>query len=129
MLKIVKFLPLIPLLLTGCVSSTITNLTPSRLPHNANGLYPVEVAWDTREQVIRQQTLAPVVLVEKESYPMRPTRGITNRWEAVVPVPAGQNYLYYRFKFDYEENDYGAPRKNSQLTRTYKLDIVDKAAK
>lgn len=129
MLKIVKFLPLIPLLLTGCVSSTITNLTPSRLPHAATGLYPVEVAWDTREQVIRQHSLTPVVLVETESYPMRPTRGITNRWEAVVPVPAGQKHIYYRFKFDYEQNDFGKPRKNSQLTRTYKLDILDKADK
>lgn len=126
MLKIVKFLPLLPLLLTGCVSSTITNLTPSRLPHHATGLYPVEVAWDTREQAVRQHSLTPVVIIDTETYPMRPTRGITNRWEAVVPVPAGQKSLYYRFKFDYQKNDFGGPRRNSQLTRTYKLDILDK---
>ena len=73
--------------LAGC-ASTITNLTPSQLPRNANGLYSVSVAWDTQQQTVRPQTLTPYVIVGMESYPMRPTLLMSNRWETVFPVPA-----------------------------------------
>ena len=126
MFKIVRLLPLLSLLLTGCVHSTITNLTPSQQPRNATGIYPIEVAWDTHQQTVRQQTLTPVVMVDFDTFPMRPTRGITNRWEAFIPVPANQKGLNYHFKFDYEYNKFGGPQKSSKLSHGYKLDIVDK---
>ena len=126
MFKIVRLLPLLSLLLTGCVHSTITNLTPSRQPRNATGVYPVEVAWDTHQQTVRQETLTPMVVVDFDFFPMRRTVGITNRWEALIPVPAAKNGLNYHFKFDYDYNKFGGPQKSSKLSRGYKLDIVDK---
>src|SRR6186713_913668 len=99
-----KFLLLLltPLLFVGC--STITNLTPTQQSRNATGLYPVEAKWDSRQQSIRPQSIKPSVMVGLESYPMRKTSLMKNRWETLVPIPADKNVINYRFKFDFEYN-------------------------
>lgn len=120
-----KFLLLLltPLLFAGC--STITNLTPSQQPRNAAGLYPVEVKWDSRQQTIRPQSIEPSVLVGHDSYPMRKTPMMKNRWETLVPIPANQDEINYRFKFDYEYNAVPQPRPDSRLSPQHKLRIVN----
>ena len=111
-------------LLTACTS--ITNLTSSRQVRNASGLYPVEVAWQTREQAIRPDSLKPLVMVGAETYAMRPTPLVSNRWETLVPVPADKNSVLYRFKIDYELNAIPARQLNSKLSPEYKLEIIEK---
>ena len=118
-------LSLLPLLLAGC-ATTITNLTPSQQPRNATGLYPVEAAWESRQQSIRPDSFKPSVMVGLESYPMRKTRLMKNRWETLVPVPPNKNAINYRFKFDFEYNAIPQPRPNSKLSREYRLEILDK---
>jgi hypothetical protein len=127
MSKMFKWGPvmLLGVLLAGC-TSTITNLTPSKQPRNTAGLYPVEVAWDTREQVVRPESLTPYVVVDFESYKMQPTLGMKNRWEAQIPVPADRTVVPYHFRVDYEYNSYGKPKPGSKLSQGYKLEITDK---
>ena len=127
MSKTIKLMPLMLLcaLLAGC-TSTITNLAPSKQVRNASGLYPIEAEWDTREQTVRPTSLKPSVVVEFQSYPMRPTLGMKNRWETVIPGPAGKNVVPYHIRFDYEYNAFGKPQKGSRLSPGYKLEILDK---
>ena len=112
-----KFLPVLclPLLLAGC-ATPITNLTPLQQPRNANNLYPVEVALDSNQQSIRWDTIEPHILVGNESYPMRGTLLMTNRWEGLVPVPPGESAITYRYKFDYECNSFGKPKAESRIS-------------
>lgn len=125
-----KSLPvlLLGLLLAGCATTThITNLTPKQEFRNSNGLYSVEAAMSSRQQTLRWQSVRPTVLVDKEFYPMRPTPLMTNRWETLIPVPAGQNTVYYRFKFDFDYNTFGSPgSSDSKLSPVYRLQILDK---
>lgn len=125
MTKLKRFLALglLPLLFAGC--HTITNLTPSTQTRNASGVYPVEVKFDHRQQAIRKETVQPSVMIGENFYPMDRTRLLSNRWETLIPVPAGQSEVYYRFKFDYEVNAFPHPRKDSKLSNTYKLTIKD----
>lgn len=111
--------------LVGCATSEIVNLTPTQLERNSTGLYPVEAAWNTREQAIRPDSLRPQVLVGHESYPMRRVPVVRDRWETVIPVPADQNVVRYRFKFDYDYNAIPVPRPNSKMSPEYRLEIVD----
>ena len=69
-----RFLPVlfVPLLLAGC-ATTFTNLTPQHQIRNANNLYPVEVALDTRQQTLRWESIKPQIVVGEEFYSMRPT--------------------------------------------------------
>jgi hypothetical protein len=123
-----KFLLLLltPFLFVGC--STITNLTPATQPRNATGLYPIEAKWDSRQQSIRPQSFKPSVMVGLESYPMRKTPLMKNRWETLVPISADKNMINYRFKFDFEYNAIPQPRPDSILSREYQLGIVDRPA-
>ena len=129
MLKMKKIclLLLLPLALAGC-SSTITNLTPSRLARSSDGTYRVEASWRTTEQAIRPETIKPSVVVGFESFEMRPELVVSDRWEAFVPVPADQNLLHYRFKFDFSRNTIPAPVADSKLSPGFTLEIVDKPA-
>ncbi len=116
---------LLAVLAAGC-TSTVTNLTPSRQARNATGVYPVEAIWDTNEQAVRLDSIKPVVIIDQSIYPMRRTIGMSNRWEAVIPVPADKNSVLYQFKFDFEYNRFGKPGKDSKLSAPLRLDIVDK---
>ncbi len=113
-----------PLLFAGC--STITNLTPTQQSRNATGLYPVEAAWDSRQQSIREGSMKPSVIVGMENYPMRKTSLMRNRWETLIPIPADKSTVIYRFKFDFDYNAIPKPLPDSKLSREYKLQIVDK---
>lgn len=123
-----KFLPvlLLPLLLTGC-ATTFSNLTPKQQLRNPNHLYPVEVAFTSRQQSLRWETIKPMVSVGTEFYRMRPTLRMTNRWECLVPVPAGKNAIEYRYRFDFKYNAVGQPpQDDSALSLVYKLVIIDR---
>ena len=126
-MKKIFILLLVPLALAGC-SSSITNLTPSRLGRNSDGTYRVEAAWQTTEQTIRPESLKPLVMVGLESYPMHPELVVSNRWEAFVPVPAEQNLIHYWFRFDFLRNAISAPVEDCKTSQGFTLEIVDKAA-
>ena len=44
----------------------------------------------------------------------------------VIPVPASQSYIVYRFKVDYLYRAFGPAEKSSKLSQDYRLDIIDK---
>jgi hypothetical protein len=123
-----KFLPLLPvLLLAGCsTNATFTRMTPSLQPRNADNLYPVEVAFTSRQQSLRWDTVRPFVLVQGQSFPLRPVPVVKNRWEGIVRVPPTANAATYRFKFEYLYNSFGKnPQPDSSLSPAYTLKIVD----
>ena len=123
MKKTLMLLPLL-LMLVGC-SSLSTNLSAQRQLRNANNLYPVEVSFDSRQQALRWDSIQVSVMVGKESYPMRRTHLMNNRWEGLVPVPAGEKSVSYFYKFNYDYTDFGKVSKASAASRTYKLLILD----
>jgi hypothetical protein len=114
------------LVLTGCETSRITNLTTTRQPRNASGVYPVEFVWDSNQSSIIESSIKPFVVIGTDIYPMRPSIGIANRWETVIPVPADKAFTIYHFKVDYQYRAFGSPEKSSKLSNSYRLDIVDK---
>jgi len=124
MLKKLLSLSVLPLLLAGC-TATFTNLTPKQQLRNANGLYPVEVAFNSRQQSLRWDSIHPQIIVGSEVYPMKPTLVISNRWEGLVPVPAGVNAVKYRYKFDFLQNEFGPAGQNSAGSQNYVLHILE----
>jgi len=123
-----KFLPLLLIswVFAGCQGPKITNLTPSKLERNSAGLYPVEAAWETREHAFRPPSLKPQVMVGLQTFDMRPVPVVKDRFETMIPVPAGESRVRYRFKFDYEVNTIPIPRPDSKMSPEYTLEIVEK---
>ena len=114
-----------PLLLVGCASNSITNLTPGQQSRNQNGLYPVEAMWKSSQKSVVKDSIKPFVVVGLEAYPMRPTPLLNNRWETLVPIPAGKSHIYYQFKFDYEFKGMPAHRSDSILSPEHRLEIAE----
>ena len=120
--KILAILPI--LLLTGC-ATTFTRLTPLQQPRNPNNLYPVEVAFNTRQQSLRWKSIQPYIMVGSESYPMRQTPRMKNRWEGLLPVPPGVSMVKYRYKFDFQYTEFGGPSPDSASSPEYILRVFD----
>jgi hypothetical protein len=120
-----RFLPvaLASLFMAGC-TSTFTNLTPVHQTRNANNLYPVEVAMTSRQQTLRWDSIRPQIMVGTDLYPMRTTALMTNRWEGLLPVPAGTSLVHYRYKFDFDYNAFGNAKSDSALSPEYTLNIT-----
>ena len=116
----------VPALMTGCVTPTITNLTPSRLPRKDSGQYPFEVQLNSRQQSLIKDSVKAEVVVGLEQYPMQRVPMLTNRWETLVPIPSDQNVVTYRFKFEYDYYAIPARQSESQLSKHYQLYILDK---
>jgi hypothetical protein len=120
-----KILTLLPVLLLAGCASTFTRVTPLEQPRNPDNLYPVEVIFNSPQQSLRWDSIQPFVLVNGEPYPMRPVPMVQNRWEGLVPVPAGSDSVNYRFKFNYQYNNFGTPPKpDSAYSPEYQLKIV-----
>jgi hypothetical protein len=122
--KSLPVLSLSLLLLAGCATQ-LTNLTPLQQVRDTNNLYRVEVAFDTRQQTVRWQSIQPKVVVGKQFYDMRPTPFMTNRWEGLLPVPPGTSVVHYRYKFDFRYNRMGRPGNDNAVSQEYTLRILD----
>ena len=114
------------LVLTGCATSSITNLTTTRQPRNTSGVYPVEFAWDTDQSTIVSESIKPFVVIGFDFYPMRPALDIANRWGTVIPVPADKDFVLYHFKVEYQYRTFGKAEKSSKLSPSYRLDLTEK---
>jgi hypothetical protein len=124
MLKKCTPLLLLPLCLAGC-TTVFTNLTPLQQTRDSQNLYKVEVAIASRQQTLRWQSIKPQIIVGTESYPMRPTPLMTNRFEGLIPVPSSVNTVQYHYKFDFEYNAFGPPRPDSAISPAYTLRIKE----
>ncbi len=124
MMKVGRIICLLSVsLLMGCVQTTITNLTPHRMPQNNTGFYPVEMIWESNQTALRRETVKPVVLVGTNAYPMKRTQLLTNRWETLVPIGKQANVLRYRIKVNWQFNAIPVPQANSQLSREFLLRV------
>lgn len=124
MLKVFLLLGL-TMMWTGCMTSHITNLTPSAAARNPSGQYLIEMAIDHRQQTLRDDSITPYVVIGFDNYKMVRTPKVPNRWETYIPVPADKNSVNYYFKVLYEYNKFAGRGEGSRLSPEYKLSIED----
>ena len=111
-------------LLCGCITNRITNVTPAQAYRTPDDLYRIEARWDSNQRSVKEESLAPKVVVGHQMYPMRRTPDTPNRWEALVPVPAEQRFLNYRFKFDYLYQGMPEAKRDSKVSGSHQLEII-----
>jgi outer membrane PBP1 activator LpoA protein len=116
---------LLAVVLTGCTSSSIVNLTPRQQPRNDTGLYLVEAEWQSNQRSIRYDTLSPKVIVGTNAYVMRQTQLLTNRWEALIPVAKDEKLLNYHYKFDFKYTTVPTKLNDSKISVPYQLKITE----
>ena len=118
---------LMVILLVGCATNTITNLTPRELPWSQTGLYPVEAMYKSNLRTLDPASIKPIVIFNNQAFPMRQTQLTEGRWETLVPIPDGTRVINYHFKFDYEYSAVLMRGADSKLSPPYQLQIVDES--
>ncbi len=119
-----RCLPILMLATAGCASH-ITNLTPSIVPRANSGLYHFEAEWTSnqRSRQLRQDQIRGFVVVDEKFYPMARVPRMPDRWESEVPIPAGENPVFYYYKWDYGTAGFGGIHPNSLRSQSYRLEI------
>ena len=112
-------------LVTGCTTTTITNLTPSQIQKAGNNYYLFEVEFTSNQRSILRDTVQPQIVLGTESFAMSRGPVLNDRWEALVKITNGLPIVYYQFKVDFDYNGIPVPRQNSRLSRVFKLEIVE----
>lgn len=111
--------------LSGCTYTRFTNLTPSNLPRDPSGNYPVEMAWESNDRTIIDESVRAYVVVNNKFYPMNKVQIVEDRWEAMIPVPSGTTYVDYHYKVDFDYRSLPRPQSNSDLSIPYMLLISE----
>jgi hypothetical protein len=62
-------------------------------------------------------------MIGTNSFAMKHTQLMTNRWEALVPVEPFINEMRYRIKVNWKYNAIPTPAANSQLSEEFLLRI------
>ena len=112
-------------LVTGCTTTTITNLTPSQVRKAANGYYLFEVEFTSNQRSILPETIQPQLIIGNEMIAMQRGPVLQDRWEQLVRITNNLPLVYYQFKVDFGYNSIPIPRENSRLSRVFKLEIVE----
>ena len=90
----------VALFAAGCTTGT-TNLTPRTVPAQPDSIYSFEVQWESPRRGSTAANSDAYVMVDARLFPMSRVPQSVNRWEAAVPLPPGQTYVPYKYKFDY----------------------------
>ena len=69
--------------------------------------------------------MTPKVVIGTNEFTMRQTQLLTNRWEALVPVPKDEKYLNYHYKFDFKFTTVPAKLNDSKISPPFQLKIVE----
>lgn len=118
------FLLLAPVVLAGC--SSVSNLTPSKLPRTNAGLYRVETKFATNKRAIVEDTIQAYVVSGTERTPLTHTDLVKDRWEGDLNVASSQAKTHFHFEFDYKVNLVpGKLSPGQYVSPEYGLDIVD----
>ena len=108
-------------LAAGCTTGT-TNLTPRTVPAQPDSIYSFEVQWESPRRGSTSANAAAYVMVDARLFPMNRVPKSVNRWEAAVPLPPGETYVPYKYKFDFWYPGLGRSiLTNSQWSPEYRL--------
>jgi hypothetical protein len=105
----------------GCAGSRNTNLTPRTLPATPESSYLFETTFDSRRRGVDPASAKAWVMLGQELYPMQRVPNTENRFEALVPLPPGQTYWPYKYKFEYEYPSTLSRERNSTWSQEYRL--------
>ena len=114
---------LMVLLIAGCATTEVSNLTPRTLPATPARTYPFEVTWDSSRRGVKTDDVHAWVMVDQTLYPMTRVASTVNRWAAEVPIPDGKSYVPYKYKFEYTYPGIDSHVVKSEWSSEYRLVI------
>jgi len=113
------------LTISGCATSSVTNLTPRHHVRNTENVYPVDIEFRTNLRTIKWDTVRPYVQIGEDNYLMRRTAIVKDRWETLIPISQEERVAHYRIKIDFSYSSLSEDKVNSVLSGPYQIVIGD----
>jgi hypothetical protein len=123
---------LLGLMLAGCQTPSITNLTPTSLPENPSQIYTISARINPKDSGYVQGTLLPSLVIDGQRLVLKKSTLGEDIYEIDYQVPAGRSELRYYFQINYQiqhANGLTAPREDytplqvAQILSRYVLSI------
>lgn len=99
------------LLLAGCETVTLTNLTPASMPENPSQIYTFTLRVTPRTNNVPKASITPRIVVDAQSFVMKPSPLGEGLYEFEYQVPAGRDDIayYYLVTYNVEGNGMATP--------------------
>ena len=110
-------------LLTGC-NVGITNLTPSVLPENPSQIYTISARITPKSINIITSSLAVRIIIDGQSFPMRPSDLGNKIYDFDYQLPAGRSEIAYYYLVNYKYEQQGVIRDREEYSDVIKANIV-----
>lgn len=122
---------LLALLFAGC-QTTVTNLTPSKLPENPSGIYTFSFVANADSANIMQETVEARLVINGETHTMTRDSLDNNLFAYDFPMPQGQTNAryYYTLTYNYTnrdgkilKGDVASPLYDTRLVNRYPIQL------
>jgi hypothetical protein len=126
-----QFLPasgaaLAAVLLGGCATMGLTNLTPSSLPENPSGIYTFTLRVTPKSSTVVPESIAPHIVVGAESHDMQKSDSVPGIYEFDYKVPPNQDSIGYYFLVSYSTEGNGMEASRQAYTELTRAAIVSR---
>jgi hypothetical protein len=114
------------LLLCGCATMGLTNLTPSSLPQNPSGIYTFTLRATPKSTTVVPDSIVPHVVVGEQSHDMKKSDTIPGIFEFDYKLPPGQTDIGYYYLVDYQTEGNGSVTARQAFTELTHAAIVSR---
>ncbi|QYM80513.1 cell surface protein [Horticoccus luteus] len=119
------------MLLSGCDSVVLTNLTPGSLAENPSQIYTITLRVTPKIRTIVPGSVAPHIIIDGENHAMTASALGANLWEYEYHLPPGRDEIAYYFLVNYsvEHADVSKPAEtytaleHAKIVRRYVLSL------
>lgn len=95
------------LLLGGCQSVVLTNLTPASLPENPSQIYTITMRVTPKIDTIVPGSIKPEIVIDGQKYAMNQSSLAEGLYEFDYQLPAGRDEIAYYFLVNYKTETNG----------------------
>jgi len=113
-------------LLGGCATMGLSNLTPSSLPENPSGIYTFTLRTTPKSVDVVPESITPRIVVGGESHDMVKDPSIPGIYEFDFKVPPGNSSLGYYFVVNYQVEGNGVVADRQAFTALEHASVVSR---
>ena len=112
------------LLLNGCESVVLTNLTPGSLPENPSQIYTITMRVTPKIDTIVPGSIKPEIVIDGHNFAMNQSSLAEGLYEFDYQLPAGRDELAYYFLVNYLTETNGSHSPHEVYTETTHAHVV-----
>ncbi len=104
------------LLLAGCETVTLTNLTPPSMPENPSQIYTFSLRVTPRTRTVSESSIDPHIVLDGRSYVMKRAALGEGIYEFEYQLPAGREQVAYYYLVNYAVDGSSGPINREAYT-------------